>query len=59
MLTWKISSLCATNEWSFILRLRMSHMATVLSAEPVARMYSLNGLKARQFTSAVWASMMC
>ena len=34
-------------------------MATVLSAEPVARMYSLKGLKARQLTSAEWASMMC
>ena len=34
-------------------------MATVLSAEPVARMYSLKGLKARQLTSAWWASTMC
>ena len=40
-------------------RFLRSHMATVLSAEPVARMYSLNGLKAKQLTSAVWASMMC
>ena len=34
-------------------------MATVLSAEPVARMYSLKGLKARQLTSAWWASTTC
>jgi len=40
-------------------RLRRSHMATVLSAEPVAKMYSLKGLKAIQFTSAAWASIRC
>ena len=27
--TWNISSLCDSKEWSFILRLRMSHNATV------------------------------
>lgn len=51
-LTWKISSLWDSKEWSFMVRFLRSHMATVLSAEPVARIYSLNGLKARQFTSA-------
>lgn len=29
LLTWKISSLCMANEWSFKLRLRKSHRATV------------------------------
>lgn len=32
---------------------------TVLSALPVARMYSLKGLKAKQLTSAVCASCCC
>ena len=32
---------------------------TVLSALPVARIYSLKGLKAKQFTSAVCASCCC
>ena len=56
MRTWKISSLCDSKEWSLSLRFLRSHNATVLSADPVARMNSLYGLKDRQFTSAVWAS---
>lgn len=39
--TWKISSLCDSKECSFNLRLRRSHSATVLSADPVARMNSM------------------
>ena len=44
------SSVCPSSEWSFVLSERMSHSATVLSAEPVARMYSEKGLKATQLT---------
>lgn len=40
--TWKISSLCDSKECSFNLRLRRSHSATVLSADPVARMNSVS-----------------
>lgn len=54
--TWNISSLCEVNVCNFTLILRKSHRATVLSAEPVAKMYSENGLKDKQFTSAKWAS---
>lgn len=38
-----------------LLRLRMSQSATVLSALPVARMYSENGLNAMQLISLVCA----
>ena len=38
--TLNISSLWDSKLWSFILRFLMSHIATVLSAEPVARIYS-------------------
>lgn len=34
----------------------MQNVALTLSAEPVARMNSLYGLKDKQLTSAVWAS---
>ena len=54
--TWKISSLCDSKECSFSLRLRRSHSATVLSADPEARMNSEYGLKLRQLTSAECAS---
>lgn len=39
--------------------LRRSHSATVLSAEPVARIYSEYGLNERQLTSAECASIIC
>lgn len=45
-ITWKISSLCDSNVANLILRFLKSHKANVLSAEPVRRMYSENGLKA-------------
>lgn len=54
--TWKISSLCDSKLCSFSFKLRKSHRATVLSADPVAKINSEYGLKLRQFTSAVWAS---
>jgi hypothetical protein len=38
--TWKISSLCDSKLCSFSLRFLKSQSATVLSAEPVARMNS-------------------
>mmetsp|Transcript_7638 Transcript_7638/g.21687 ORF Transcript_7638/g.21687 Transcript_7638/m.21687 type:complete len:227 (-) Transcript_7638:607-1287(-) len=57
--TWNTSSVWLSNTWSLWLRFRMSCRATVLSALPVARIHSLLGLKARQFTSASWASTVC
>ena len=54
--TWKISSLWDSKECSLRRRLRRSQRATVRSALPVARMYSLYGLNERQLTSALWAS---
>mmetsp|Transcript_20574 Transcript_20574/g.44174 ORF Transcript_20574/g.44174 Transcript_20574/m.44174 type:complete len:228 (+) Transcript_20574:647-1330(+) len=54
--TWYTSSVCASNECSLVFRLRMSHSATVLSAEPVASRNSEKGLKARQLISLVCAS---
>ena len=38
--TWKISSLCDSNEWSLSLRFLRSQRARVLSAEPEAMMNS-------------------
>ena len=57
--TWKISSVWPSNEWSFDLSERRSQSATVLSAEPVARRCSENGLKARQLISLACASTTC
>ncbi len=42
-----------------MVRFLRSHIATVLSADPVASIYSLNGLNARQLTSAECASIIC
>lgn len=39
-LTWKISSLCDSKEWSLSFKFRRSQSATVLSAEPEAKMNS-------------------
>merc|ERR1719378_1433688 len=52
--TWKISSLCDSKLLS--LRFLRSQSATVLSADPEARINSEYGLKLRQLTSAEWAS---
>mmetsp|Transcript_19170 Transcript_19170/g.73664 ORF Transcript_19170/g.73664 Transcript_19170/m.73664 type:complete len:231 (+) Transcript_19170:143-835(+) len=57
--TWNTSSVWFSSEWSFSFMLRESHTATVLSADPVARWYSVDGLKLRQLTSAVCASTRC
>ena len=54
--TWKISSVCDSKECSLSLRFLRSHSATVLSADPDARMNSEYGLKLRQLTSAECAS---
>ena len=48
--TWKISSLWLSKLCSLSLRFLRSQRATVLSAEPVARMNSEYGLKLRQLT---------
>lgn len=54
--TWNTSSLCCSKRCSLRDRLRRSQSATVLSADPVATIHSLKGLKARQLTSALCAS---
>lgn len=48
--TWKISSLCDSNEWSFSLRFRKSHNATVCGRAIKAHLRSLN--KAADLLSA-------
>jgi len=56
---WNTSSVCDSKVCRREPSERMSKSATVLSADPVARMNSLKGLKARQFTSAECASTLC
>ena len=53
---WKTSSVWLVKVCSRWFRFLTSKSATVLSALPVASTYSLNGLNARQFTSAWCAS---
>ena len=53
---WNTSSVCDAKVCSRLSSFLRSKSATVLSALPVARTYSLNGLNARQFTSAWCAS---
>lgn len=49
--TWKISSLWDSKLCNLSFKFRKSQSATVLSALPLARMYSEYGLNDKQFTS--------